>query len=84
MAMLLSKKGDHRLIDDHRNPGLPYQVVGPDNRTLALLADIVLAEAVLNYLEEDELPLTDALDIGELKQLEHRLDSWFSTKGGEV
>ena len=73
MAMLLKKTGDHRLIDDHRNAELPYQVVGQGNRTLALLADRVLAEVVLNYLEEDELPLTDAIDIGELKLLERRL-----------
>jgi hypothetical protein len=73
MAMLLKRIGDHRLIDDHRNAGLPYQIVGLENRTLALLADRVLAEVVLSYLEEDELPLTDAIDIGELKLLERRI-----------
>ena len=73
MAMLLRHVGDHRLIDDHRNSELPYMIVGEDSRVLALLADIVLAEAVLNYLEEDALPRTDATDIGELKLLERRL-----------
>ena len=73
MAMLLRHVGDHRLIDDHRNSELPYMIVGADNRVLAQLADIVLAEAVLRYLEEDELPLTNATDIGELKRLERRL-----------
>ncbi len=73
MAMLLKKVGDHRLIDDHRNIGLPYQIVGLDNRTLALLADRVLADAVLNYLEETELPLTGGLDIAELRRYERRL-----------
>lgn len=80
MAMLLKKVGDHRLIDDHRNPELPYQVVGLDNRTLALLADRVLAEAVLSYLEGDELPLTDDLDVAELRHYEHRLAAWFDVR----
>ena len=77
MAMLLKHVGDHRLIDDHRNAGLPYQIVGRDNRVLALLADIVLAEAVLNYLEEDELPRTDEFDIAELQHYESRLADWW-------
>ncbi len=76
MAMLLKRVGDHRLIDDHRNAELPYQIVGLNNRTLALLTDRVLAEAVLNYLEE-ELPLTNDLDIAELRHYERRLADWF-------
>ena len=89
MAMLLAKVGGLRLIDDHRNAELPYQVVGLDNRTLALLADRVLAEAVLNYLEEDvdrfEHALsdpfvpTDQLTVDELKACERRLKNWFDT-----